>query len=231
MKEHYVKFDPRSKLAVVLCASLLLMVRANQRMEGIFVLLLLFLLVINGGWKKGVILTSLYSFFLVVDYFFFQQITGAVTAFLSFFFVANRLLLPPIMAAAFAMNQTKMSEWIAAMKKMKIPKVVIVPFSVVCRFFPVLIQDFKQIRRAMKFRGVGINSIDLVKHPLLTLEYIVVPILVSVETTSIDLSAASLVRGLGSDSVNTSVYEVTFKIQDYLLLLFLLLLIVWEVLL
>ncbi|HCM90853.1 MULTISPECIES: energy-coupling factor transporter transmembrane component T [Vagococcus] len=219
MKKKYVSFDPRSKLAVVLSASLLLMFRVNWLMETIFVLLMCLLLIINGGWKKGLILMSLYYLILSIDLLFFQQITGAVSAFLSFFLVANRLLLPPIMAATFAVNNTKMSEWIAAMKKMKVPKFIIVPFSVVCRFFPVLLQDFKQIRLAMKFRGIGINLIDLFKHPLLTLEYIVVPILVSVESTSIELSAAALVRGLGSAEESTSVYDVRFRIQDIILLL------------
>ncbi len=219
MTKKYVSFDPRSKLAVVLSASLLLMFRVNWLMETIFVLLMCLLLIINGGWKKGIILMSLYYIILSIDLLFFQQITGAVSAFLSFFLVANRLLLPPIMAATFAINNTKMSEWIAAMKKMNVPKFIIVPFSVVCRFFPVLLQDFKQIRLAMKFRGIGINFTDLFKHPLLTLEYIVVPILVSVESTSIELSAAALVRGLGSVEESTSIYEVKFRIQDIILLL------------
>jgi energy-coupling factor transport system permease protein len=115
------------------------------------------------------------------------------------------------------------------MKKMKVPTFIVVPFSVVCRFFPVLIQDFKEIRRAMKFRGIGINSMDLVKHPLLTLEYIIVPILVSVENTSVELSAASLVRGLGSSNSHTSIYEIKFKLQDYLLILLLILFFAIEV--
>lgn len=219
MKKEYLSFDPRSKLAVVLSASLLLMLRVNWLTETVFVLMLCFLLIINGAWKKGLILTSCYYVIMVIDILFFQEITGAVSAFLSFFLVANRLLLPPVMAAAFAINQTKMSEWIAAMKKMRVPKFIIVPFSVVCRFFPVLIQDFKQIRLAMKFRGIGINFVDWIKQPLLTLEYIIVPILMSVEATSVELSAAALVRGLGNEEKSSSIYEVKFKMQDVILFL------------
>jgi energy-coupling factor transport system permease protein len=164
-----------------------------------------------------------------LERFLFKEITGPLTALFSFFLAANRLLIPPIMGATFAANNNKMSEWIAAMKKMKVPTFIVVPFSVVCRFFPVLIQDFKEIRRAMKFRGIGINSMDLVKHPLLTLEYIIVPILVSVENTSVELSAASLVRGLGSSNSHTSIYEIKFKLQDYLLILLLILFFAIEV--
>ncbi|MDR2278236.1 MAG: energy-coupling factor transporter transmembrane protein EcfT, partial [Vagococcus sp.] len=219
MKLKAIKFDPRSKLATVMCASFLLMLRVDPIVEALFVLMMFFLLTLNGGFKKGFLLSLLYSVIFCLERFLFKEITGPLTALFSFFLAANRLLIPPIMGATFSANNNKMSEWIAAMKKMKVPTFIVVPFSVVCRFFPVLIQDFKEIRRAMKFRGIGINSMDLVKHPLLTLEYIIVPILVSVENTSVELSAASLVRGLGSSNSHTSIYEIRFKLQDYLLIL------------
>ena len=228
MKLKAIKFDPRSKLATVMCASFLLMLRVDPIVEALFVLMMFFLLTLNGGFKKGFLLSLLYSVIFCLERFLFKEITGPLTALFSFFLAANRLLIPPIMGATFAANN-KMSEWIAAMKKMKVPTFIVVPFSVVCRFFPVLIQDFKEIRRAMKFRGIGINSMDLVKHPLLTLEYIIVPILVSVENTSVELSAASLVRGLGSSNSHTSIYEIKFKLQDYLLILLLILFFAIEV--
>lgn len=229
MKLKAIKFDPRSKLATVMCASFLLMLRVDPIVEVLFVLMMFFLLTLNGGFKKGFLLSLLYSVIFCLERFLFKEITGPLTALFSFFLAANRLLIPPIMGATFAANNNKMSEWIAAMKKMKVPPFIVVPFSVVCRFFPVLIQDFKEIRRAMKFRGIGINSMDLVKHPLLTLEYIIVPILVSVENTSVELSAASLVRGLGSSNSHTSIYEIKFKLQDYLLILLLILFFAIEV--
>ncbi|MBO0442293.1 energy-coupling factor transporter transmembrane protein EcfT [Vagococcus fluvialis] len=229
MKLKAIKFDPRSKLATVMFASFLLMLRVDPIVEALFVLMMFFLLTLNGGFKKGFLLSLLYSVIFCLERFLFKEITGPLTALFSFFLAANRLLIPPIMGATFAANNNKMSEWIAAMKKMKVPTFIVVPFSVVCRFFPVLIQDFKEIRRAMKFRGIGINSMDLVKHPLLTLEYIIVPILVSVENTSVELSAASLVRGLGSFNSHTSIYEIKFKLQDYLLILLLILFFAIEV--
>lgn len=231
MKEKYIRFDPRSKLATILFASFLLMFRVNPLTEAIFIVLMFILLTLNGGFKKGFVIMLFYFLMTSLEYLFIDEITGAVSAFLSFFLVANRLIIPPVMGATFAVNNTKMSEWIAAMKKMKVPSVILVPFSVVCRFFPVLLQDFKEIRLAMKFRGIGINSWDLVRHPILTLEYIVVPILVSVENTSVDLSAAALVRGLGSETKHTSVYEVKFNLQDYLLFVVLIIFFLWEVVL
>ena len=45
-----VKFDPRSKLAAVMCASFLLMLRVDPLVEGLSVLILFFLLTINGGF-------------------------------------------------------------------------------------------------------------------------------------------------------------------------------------
>ena len=134
MKLNYLTFDPRSKLAIVLFASFLLMLRVNWMVESLFVLVLCGLLIINGGWRKGVSLTGFYFLLLVIEILFVKEIKGPLSAFFSFILVANRLLIPPIMSGMFAMNQTKMSEWIAAMKKMKVPTVILVPFSVVCRY-------------------------------------------------------------------------------------------------
>lgn len=217
----HITFDPRSKLATVFVASLLLMSRATWQLEGLFVSFLLILLWLNGGRKKGLVLFGLFWVLFIIDTFYFNDIRGAVSAFISFLLVGNRLMLPPIMAAVFASNQTKVSEWVAAMKKCRVPDVILIPFIVVCRFFPTLIEDAKRIRNAMKFRGIAVSKWELIKHPLQTLEFIIVPILMSVENTSLDLSAAALVRGLGNPGMHTSIYEVSMKKQDYILLLIL----------
>jgi len=60
--------------------------------------------------------------------------------------------------------------------------------------------------------------VDLFLHPFQTMEYIIVPILMSAENTSLDLSSAALVRGLANPTTHTSIYEIRLKIQDYVLI-------------
>lgn len=210
-------FDPRSKLCTIFFASFILMFAVSFKIEVIFVCLLLLLLVISGGEKKGIILFSLFWLLVLGDYLLFPYVDNGIVAFFDFLFVGNRKMLPTIMASTFATHQTKVSEWICALKKWHLPFSLIVTLTVVCRFFPTFFQDFKSIRNAMKYRGIAVSTWELFTHPIQTMECLVVPILMTAENTSLDLSSAALVRGLGNPGQHTSVYDISFGFQDYLL--------------
>ncbi|MFD2305414.1 energy-coupling factor transporter transmembrane component T [Enterococcus termitis] len=221
MNKAYVRFDPRSKLCTIFFASFLLMFPLPFNAEILFVSLLYALFILNGAIKKGTIFYVVFWLFILGDHWLFPYIDNGIAAFFDFLLVGNRRLLPTIMAATFAMNQTKISEWIAALKKCHIPFGLIVPLTVLVRFFPTLFHDFKSIRNAMKYRGIAVTTLDLFIHPFQTMEYIIVPILMTAENTSIDLSSAALVRGLANPTLHTSVYDIRLNVQDYILIVLL----------
>lgn len=218
MEKMRVKFDPRSKLFTIFFASILLMLHLSFQVEVFFVTLLFFLFILNGDLKKGLIYYAIFWLLALGDYFILPYVQNTWLSLLSFLFVGNRRMLPTIMAASFGMSHTKISEWIAALKKMRLPFAMIVPLTVLFRFFPTVIQDFKSIRSAMKYRGIAVTTLDLLIHPLQTMEYIVIPILMSAENTSLDLSSAALVRGIANPGEHTSVYEIKMRMQDYVLI-------------
>ncbi|MTD38657.1 energy-coupling factor transporter transmembrane protein EcfT [Erwinia sp. CPCC 100877] len=227
MANVYVKFDPRSKLATIVCASLFLILPASYKGEVLFVTLLFVCFLLNGSWQKGTVFYVLFWLLSLGDQLLFPWIHHSIAAFFDFLFVGNRRMLPTIMAAAFAVNRTKISEWIAALKKWHVPFALIIPLTVLFRFFPTIVQDFKSIRNAMKYRGIAVSTMDLFIHPLQTMEYLIVPILMSAENSSSDLSAAALVRGLGNPKSHTSIYTIHFRVQDYLLFISLVVLIIF----
>lgn len=55
---------------------------------------------------------------------------------------------------------------------------------------------------------------------MMTLEYTMVPLLMSTATIADELAAASLSRGLDADTKRTSIEDVRLRLQDYLLILF-----------
>ncbi|MEI5995336.1 energy-coupling factor transporter transmembrane component T [Candidatus Enterococcus mansonii] len=217
MEKVYVTFDPRSKLCTILFASFLLMFPLPFRAEILFVTLLYLLFILSGSAKKGTLFYGIFWLLILGDFILFPYVDHSFAAFFDFLFVGNRRMVPTIMAAAFAMNRTKISEWIAALKKCYVPFRLIIPLTVLFRFFPTLFQDFKSIRNAMKYRGIAVSTVDLFLHPFQTMEYIIVPMLMSAENTSLDLSSAALVRGLANPKAHTSIYEIRLKVQDYLL--------------
>lgn len=212
-------FDPRTKLAVILFASLIMMIPIRWEEECLFVTFLFLLFVWSGFWKKGIALYLLFLFLTWTDQQLFAQGEHVWVLLLDFFSVGYRRLLPTIMAAVFAVSGTRNSEWMAALQKIHLPNVLLVPLAVLFRFFPTLIQDFKRIRQAMRLRGIGVTGVSLFVHPVQSLEYLLIPLLMSAEKTTTELSATALVRGLATDTRHTTVYDQKLQWRDRLVLL------------
>lgn len=87
-------------------------------------------------------------------------------------------------------------------------------------FIPTISEEWHSIRDAMRFRGIGISVRSVLTKPMMTLEYTMVPLLMSTATISDELAAASLSRGLDADTKRTCIEDVRLRTQDYLLILF-----------
>ena len=54
----------------------------------------------------------------------------------------------------YLVSTTTVSEFVAAMERMHIPQKIVIPVSVVFRFFPTVKEEYAAIRDAMKMRGI-----------------------------------------------------------------------------
>lgn len=117
---------------------------------------------------------------------------------------------PGIMAGAYLLSSTSVSEFIGAMERMRITEKIVIPMSVIFRFFPTMREEYQAIRDAMKMRGIRFGG----KNPFLMVEYRLVPLMVSVVKIGDELSAAALTRGLGAPVKRTNICRIGFHIQD-----------------
>ena len=97
----------------------------------------------------------------------------------------------------------------AAMERMHVPQKIVIPVSVVFRFFPTVKEEYAAIRDAMKMRGI-----TTFRSPMKMLEYRVVPLMVSVAKIGEELSAAALTRGLGAPGKRTNICNIGFGPLD-----------------
>ncbi len=132
--------------------------------------------------------------------------------------------LPCIMMGRYLMESTTVSEFTAAMKKMRVSDKIIIPLSVMFRFFPTVIDEAESISAAMKMRGIRIGG----KHASKIIEYRMVPLMTCCVNIGEELSAAALTRGLGGTVARTNICRIGFHLQDYIC--FLLCLIPWGLL-
>ena len=199
-KRKGILLDPRTKLILLLTITALMFSTSNEGIMNIAkpcLSLVPFALILS----ERLALTSLSGLlsFIVL------AVTSIMTRFA-----------PGIMTGAYLISSTSISEFIGAMERMHITEKIVIPMSVIFRFFPTISEEYQAIRDAMKMRGIRFGG----KNPFLMLEYRLVPLMVSVVKIGDELSAAALTRGLGAPVKRTNVCQIGFHVQDLIAILF-----------
>lgn len=208
--------DPRTKFMVLFTIGIFAFSGIGLAIElSIFAILNLFLLSYRQRSfviKFGIV----YLILLAADITFTPYIAGWIAPL--FFSIARfaRLVMLILLAANLLIKTTSISEFNAAFRKLHIPEQIVIPFSVMFRFIPTIQEEWHSIQNAMKLRGIATSIGVVIKAPMQTLEYGLIPILMSVSTISGELAAASLSRGLEAGGDRTCLAEVKFGVVDYL---------------
>ncbi len=116
---------------------------------------------------------------------------------------------------------------IAVFQKSSLPQSVILILIVIFRFMPTISGEFRAIREAMKVRGFTVSFKRVLLHPLMTMEYAVVPLIFRSIKIGDELAAASIVRGIENPNKKYSYYSTKlgrFDVGVLLISLFLLVL-------
>ena len=213
--------DPRTKLYLLIIFSIVMI---DGKTDGIsfwlkpVLALVPFFLLLSGRRRRAAI-TYMVIFVAswVINLFFLSYMGTVATILVSLITQMGMRWFPSAMMGYYLFSTTRVSEFILAMQKMRIPECFIIPFSVMFRFFPTVYEEADSIGKAMQMRGITMQN--FFKNPSAMLEYRLVPLMMSVVTIGNDLSAAALTRGLGSDRKRTSICKIGFHIADYLFML------------
>lgn len=215
----YTKLDPRTKLALVVTISTLMLGGGNigaMRFVRPVLCIVPFLLLLS---ERRVKIAAKYLLLYLVCYAVEMAAVNWTKGMLSFLLLAVSSIMtkfaPGIMTGAFLLSTTTVSEFIAAMEQMRISEKIVIPLSVIFRFFPTIGEEYRAISDAMKMRGIRFGG----RHPARMLEYRLIPLMVSVVKIGDELSAAALTRGLGAPEKRTNVCRIGFHMQDLMLLI------------
>ena len=208
--------DPRSKLYMLVIANLMLFFHVNLVTELVLIVFFLAPMFLCGAWKRGVKFGAAYFVLLASDIWLVPLAGGLVLDWVSLLAVGIRMILPCIVTGAFAFTTTSVSEFVCAMRKMKVPESVAIPCMVVVRFFPTVREDYRQIKYSIRLRGIGGGIRGAVCHPMRKLEYVVIPLLMNSNNVAQDLSVAALTKGLGIEGEHTSMVQIRMRAYDYL---------------
>ena len=211
------RMDPRAKLYLLLLANLMLLFHVGTGAEAAATALCLLLFFLSGKARAG------------HD----KEVHGQQTKvqhrqpypragesvllnLLSLVSVGVRMMLPCIITGAYAFSTTTVGELTAALRRMHLPESIIIPCAVVVRFFPTVGEDYRHIRAAMALRGIAAGRGALLRHPVQSLEYILMPLLMNSNNVAQDLSAAALTKGIGLPGQHTCMTELRLTAWDFL---------------
>lgn len=207
--------DPRTKLFLLVLAAVYISLQLSVQIEFFLILILVLPFFLAGLPMYGIAFLAVYAVQLLAFLYLMPLIDSTFLLFI-FSFLTNgfRYLLPSIIIGTYAMKTTSVSVWIAAFKKIRLPNWLLIPLAVMARFFPTIREDYRNIRKAMAFRGIGTSFWDLIKHPLKTLEFILIPLLMNATQVSEDLTVSSLTKGLSLPGRHTTIVRLKMTAYD-----------------
>ena len=219
-KRHGLLLDPRTKLFLLITVTSLMLSTGNDGVmnlvKPILSLIPFALLLSERKWKTAARYLLLYAVCFALERVALQLLSGlAAFVLLAVCSVMTRFA-PGFMMGAFLISTTSVSDFIAAMKRMHVTEKIIIPLSVIFRFFPTIGEENAAISDAMRMRGIRFGG----KHPGKMIEYRLIPLMLSVIKIGDELSAAALTRGLGAPVRRTDICKIGFHIQDLILFLF-----------
>lgn len=142
----------------------------------------------------------------------------AVHTILSIFTLFIRVMIPVVLFASTFISTTKVSELIAAMYSLKIPRSITITFAMTLRFFPTFGEEVHNIYNAMKLRGITVSLRNVFTRPMLLLEAMVVPIVMRSASIAEELSASAVTRGIDNPAERTSFVILKIRTKDILVL-------------
>ena len=208
--------DPRTKILLMILCVITSMMLPSLEFEGCYVLLIAVFAWMLRKKKyacKGIL------FYLLI-YWFTGWVMGNISGTMRTSFVAFLGLFHKVYPCGFlagvVLSTTKVNEFLSAMQKVKAPKKIVIPLAVMLRYIPSIQEDSHFIKDAMRMRDVSPNILGFLKHPVLTVECIYVPLMMAASKTSDELSVACITRGIENPKDRTCLIEVKMKWLDVL---------------
>ena len=128
-----------------------------------------------------------------------------------------KLILPAM--PAYLLAKIPSGKLTASLRKMPIPTKVMLVLIVMLRFAPTVIHEFGEVKEAMKIRGFLKSAGNVLRHPMNTLEYAIVPMVFRSLKIADELAASAIVRGIESPCKKESYYVSQMSFWDFFLML------------
>ena len=211
--------DPRTKLLILAITSVSVFLNESMLIEGAFTFIPFLLLLqakhIRLAFKSG----AAFIILLALPMLLVPHLPVTAGGIVYMFAVYIRKLIPCFMLGSLLIRTTKVSTFLAAISRLHLPKGFTIALSITLRYFPTMKEEWGFIKDAMSLRGISASPAGLLFHPVRTMEYVYVPMLVSASKISDEITQAAITRGIDHLERRSCLENIRFRMRDALLLL------------
>ncbi|WP_160149042.1 energy-coupling factor transporter transmembrane component T [Arcanobacterium ihumii] len=205
--------DPRTKILGVTAINLCIITVVKTPVTLFSLVLAIFLITASKQWKLLMTFSTLAVSFQS-SYLIGSHTNSLLSGFLLVLGEYGTRLSIVVAVSAWLILSTQPAALFAALRRLHLPSSFIIPITVMFRFFPAVIVEARAIWDAMQIRGLFPTWWTAVKHPILLMEYLIVPLLGSTLQIADDIAVSAMTRGLGSPLTPTSVVKLGFSWRD-----------------
>ena len=211
--------DPRTKLLILAITSVSVFLNESTLIEDAFIFIPFLLLLqakhIRLAFKSG----AAFIILLALPMLLVPHLPVTAGGILYMFAVYIRKLIPCFMLGSLLIRTTKVSTFLAAISRLHLPKGFTIALSITLRYFPTMTEEWGFIKDAMSLRGISASPAGLLFHPVRTMEYVYVPMLVSASKISDEITQAAITRGIDHLERRSCLENIRFRMRDALLLI------------
>ena len=195
--------DARTLLIIALCSGLSSMFARSMEKHAAFMCLMTVILILFHRWRQALLFLLVYV--LAAGGLFLEMIYGIIS-FPSPLLLSLIYKLIPVSMSLYLLAQIPSGKLTAGLRKLPILSGMRLILLVMLRFAPTVLLEFAEIKNAMRVRGLLGSLRQIVRHPMDTLEYAMVPMVFRSLKISDELSASAVVRGIEYPGKKESYY-------------------------
>ena len=217
--------NPISKILVTFLLGFAVFQKVNIYFEWGIILLISFLFYKNGLKKealKNILFFGVFSS-IIPNLDVIRNMNAILMIFFMLFAVCRMFYLP-FSAGSFFVKTSDVGSVISSMDKIKLPRTVSIPIAVMFRFFPSFKEESRNIKLAMRIRGITF------KNPISYIEYVMVPLLIISSNISDDIAKAAETKCIENPTKKTRYISVKMKTVDFVYVLLILIMIIGGIL-
>ncbi|MDO5718415.1 MAG: energy-coupling factor transporter transmembrane component T [Tissierellia bacterium] len=200
---------PISKLLAILFLSFTISSSRSEIYNILIVVALAVLFILNGKFMTAIKALLFYLVLLALFNLYseniFMNLLMMTIAMIKLFFL-------PLLAAKFLISTSDVSSMIISLEKLRFPDKLVIPIAVIFRYFPAFKEDTRNVKMAMKMRGISF------KNPFKYFEYISIPILISAVNISDSISKAAETKCIADPCPKIRYKDVKMSLADIIFL-------------